>query len=201
MIEHCIDALEKLRAIAIRPQGDTKAGPLEGDLLKQVMSAIASTPYTMFNAGTIEGSLSFEEGLSRTWSEFRELGATAWHELRSRVDASLAGLLLVYSMRMSILAVRHREKHRLYDAAMGLVIDNDLLDYRDVLTVACLIYDAATRIGIDPSMPIRDAMTHATLARRNLLEGYLTGPSYTKSITSMGFEALKTKHGFTYQMR
>ena len=201
MIEHCIDSLTKLREARNLGRERRESEPNRADALSQIMDAVAENPYTMFSCHEIERVFDFEEHLSRTWEEFRSLSSADWDEIRSLVDVTLAGTLLSYSMRMAILAVRGRDVRRLRDAVMGLVVDNDLVDFRDLVTHACLVYDAAKRTGVDPESLFRAAMRYAIAGRRRLLEDYLAGPSYNKSIQSMGFDAVETKHGFAYQMR
>ena len=210
MIKNCIDALIKARArakipstgrIPILEASIDDASDEHANFVRALRESLIEDCYNIFFYHEVEGTLDFEEELSRNWDEFESLASAEWAEIRSIVDASLAGTLLIYSMRMSTLAVRGGNPRRLRDAVMGLVVDTDLLDSRDIIVAATLAYDAATRIGADPEQLLRASMKYATPARKNLLDEYLRGPSFTKSIRSMGFDAVETELGFVYSKR
>lgn len=174
MIKSCIDALSKLR------------------------EALTHRDYSMRRHDAL---LDFEIHLSKTWDEFRTLTSVEWTELRSFLDSTFATALLIYSMRMSMLAVRNRDEGLLHNAVMALTVDDHLVDDRDTQIIATLVYDAATRIGCDPEALFRAALRYTTAHRRRLLESFLGGPSYLKCITSMGYEAVETELGFVYKLR
>jgi len=212
MIKNCLDALTKARSRA-RIRSSIVLPPLleaaiadnvhdeHADFVRAIKDGLSADCYTMFSCHEIQGILDFEQQLSSTWDDFEALVSVEWGDIRSFVDPRLAGTLLVYSMRMSMLVVRNRDKRRLRDAVMGLVVDKDLLDYRDLLTIASLAYDAALRIGADPKTYFRRAIRYATADRRQLLETYLDSPSHMKSIESMGCEAVESEFGFVYRLR
>lgn len=156
--------------------------------------------YTLFSCHRITGILDAEERLSNKWTEFELLNTTDWNDIRSLIDEHASGKLLAYGMRMAFLAVRHRKQVGVWHGLMGLVVDNDILDYRDVLTVATLLYDAATRLEASPEVMFQRAIVRAAPRRAKLLKGYLVAPDFTKSVQSMGFEAADTESGFVYKM-
>src|SRR5262249_23317668 len=148
--------------------------------------------YTLFSCHKIKDYLDVEEQLSNKWTEFESLTTSDWNDISASIDEIKSGCLLVYGMRMAFLSVRSRKPLGVWHGLMGLVLDNDILDYRDVLRVATLLYDAATRLGASPEELFQRAIIHATSRRCELLKGFLTAPDFTKSIRSKGFEAVYT---------
>lgn len=174
MIKDCLDALTKLR------------------------EALMNSNYSIWRH---EGILDSELEVSGTWDDFESLSSDEWAELRCLVDSTTATALLIYSMRMSMLAVRGRDEGLLRNAVMALIVDDHVVDDQDTQARAALVYDAATRIGADAEALFRTAILYATRGRRQLLEGYLRGPTYVNSIRSMGYEGVETGLGFVYRLR
>jgi hypothetical protein len=155
--------------------------------------------YTVFACDKQTTILEAEDRLSEKWTGFESLSTDDWREIRSVIDLTGAGLLLVYAMRMSIFAVREKSVAKIWYGLMGIVLDNDVLDYRDVLSIATLLYDAAVRLQVPAEDLFHRASTHATPQRARLLDGFVRAPAFTKSIRSKGFEAVYTDDGFVYR--
>lgn len=170
-------------------------------LEKFYSKANAIDEYTLKSCHKIRHILDFEEQLSNRWTDFELLTGADWIDIRASIDQLLAGNLLVYGMRMAFLSVRSKKELGIWHGLMALVLDNDLLDYRDVLTIATLLYDGATLLGVCPDGLFQRAMLHATTRRSELLKGYLTAPSFTKSVESKGFERRGSGQDFVYEWR
>ena len=69
-------------------------------------------------------------------------------------------------------------------------MDNDIVDPRDTLTVCCVLYAAAVRIGVCPEVIFKRLSQFATLQRRKVFDGFLTGSSSIRSLKSMGVELI-----------
>jgi hypothetical protein len=101
-------------------------------MLKNCMAALGKLAQALtkhcYSIECHEGLLDFEGELSSTWHEFQKLTDDEWGQLRSGFDYSGAMALLIYSMRMSMLAVRCQHERLLDNAAMALVVDNHPVD-------------------------------------------------------------------------
>jgi hypothetical protein len=168
------------------------------DGLKQLLT---NNRYTIFDCHQVRGILEPEARLSEAWGEFELLTSHEWSEIRTSIDQHLAGMLLVYGMRMATLSVREGNPIRVSHGLMALVLDQDLLDQRDVLCDAALLYDASTRLNVSPEALFRRSANYASSQRSSLLLQYLTAPDYMKSAESMGFDVVTTEEGFTYKHR
>jgi hypothetical protein len=155
--------------------------------------------YTIFSCHEIHQILSVEAQLSERWVDFETLSSRDWDDIRASVDEACSGYLLVYGMRMAFLSVRAKKQIGIWHGVMGIVVDGDILDYRDVLSVATLLYDAALRLEANPAVLFQRGLRHATPKRRELLESFLSGPDFTKSIRSKGFEAIGSGQDFVYK--
>lgn len=154
--------------------------------------------YTVFSCHEIGQVLSAETHLSERWVDFEKLSSRDWADIRASVDEVCAGYLLVYGMRMAFLSVRANEQIGIWHGLMGIVLD-DILDYRDVLSVATLLYDAALRLEASYEVLFQRGLKYASPKRRQLLEEFLNGPEFTKSIRSKGFEAVGSGPQFVYK--
>jgi len=154
--------------------------------------------YTIFSCHEIHQILSAEAQLSERWVDFETLSSRDWDDIRASVDEVCSGYLLVYGMRMAFLSVRAKKQIGIWHGLMGIVID-DILDYRDVLSVGTLLYDAALRLEAKPEVLFQRGVKYASPKRRQLLEAFLSGPEFTKSIRSKGFEAVGSGLEFVYK--
>ncbi|MCL6508392.1 MAG: hypothetical protein K6T59_15360 [Bryobacteraceae bacterium] len=155
--------------------------------------------YTIFSCHKISKILSTEAQLSERWGDFETLSSQEWDDIRASVDDVCAGYLLVYGMRMAFLSVRAKKQIGIWYGVMGIVVDDDILDYRDVLSVATLLYDGALRLEANPAVLFHRGLRHATRKRRELLESFVSAPAFTKLIRSKGFEAIGSGQDFAYR--
>jgi hypothetical protein len=164
-------------------------------------NAISHIPgYNLFKCNTIALPLEAETNLSGAWRTFELLDIGGWMSVRASITRKCAGGLLTYAVRMATLAVRTYEASHVYDGFFSLVVDERLMDYRDVCRVACVLYDAATRIHSSPDSLVTKLSRFAAPSRRDVLLGWLGGRDYTKTLRSMGFEAAETDFGLEYRI-
>jgi hypothetical protein len=163
-------------------------------------TAIPDHGYTLFSCHEIPELLPGEEQLSEQWAKFELLTRADWAEVHASIDAIRSGCLLVYGMRMAFLSVRANKEAGIWHGLMGIVLGNDIFDYRAVLSVATLLYEGALRLEANPEGLFQRAVAHASPKRRELLEGFETGPNFTKSIESKGFVCFGSGKQFTYKM-
>jgi hypothetical protein len=127
---------------------------------------------------------------------------------RSREELSLASqrltlrqadLLGAFSIRMATLAVRTNDIKVLCGGTFGLVIDDNLQDWRDVLLSLSVIDDSACRLGTDLGVVIKDAFQVASIQRRQTITEYLARDPVMRGIKVMRIEALGEGDAFRYK--
>jgi hypothetical protein len=99
---------------------------------------------------------------------------------------------------MATAALRTTSAEHVVQGLMALVLDDEYLDYRDILTDATVLYDASLRVKIGPDDLFARCAQFAAPKRRALLVDYLRPPGYTKSIASKGVKLIDTVEGPAY---
>ncbi|HWE92735.1 MAG TPA: hypothetical protein VG269_02070 [Tepidisphaeraceae bacterium] len=131
--------------------------------------------------------------------------------LRSRDDVTaIAGelsthqayVLATFSVRMAIFAARTNALLELHASTFGMVIDDNLLDWRDVLVALSVIEDCAVRIGTDLSSIMQGAINVASDRRRyTIVSDYLSRSPEMRGIKVMGIEALGSGEKLRYRQK
>jgi len=86
-------------------------------------------------------------------------------------------------------AVQTNEAEDLRHGALALVIDADVLDPRDLYGALGVLYEAATRLGIDIfRQVIAPVIEIATASRRKLIRDFFFHPEIEQSIGKLGAE-------------
>jgi hypothetical protein len=112
-----------------------------------------------------------------------------------------ADLLSAFTVRMATFAVRKNAIHVLRIGTLPLVVDDNLLDWRNVLMVLSIIDDSALRLGTDLESVIQDAIALASDRRRTTINEYLLRPPAFRGIKVMGIEALGNGDQFRYKKK
>ena len=98
--------------------------------------------------------------------------------------------LVIFAVRMAVLAVRINCPNYLTAAFLGLVVDDNTADFRDILSAIAIIENCAMRLNMDFVDVVDNAFRLATPERRDLIKnGYLSRPPNMKGIAVMGFKA------------
>ena len=116
------------------------------------------------------------------------------------MNLDLTAKLAAFSMRMASVAQRNNSGHFVHCGLLAQVLDQDIVDPRDVYTLCCVLYDSAIRIAMTPQLIFRKVSHFATPLRRTLLEDYLSGPAHMRSLRSMGVAIIQTPEGLSYAM-
>jgi len=152
----------------------------------------------MFNSHKLGELLPVEEQLAQKLCSEKELDKESCKAIREHMSEECFAKILAFSLRMAGAAVRKRESQYIRAGVNSLALDDDLIDPRDVYLVSSVLFDAASRLSQNPEMFFSRAIELASLTRSNLLQtGFLAGPSYMKSIQSMGVELLEDSDDFT----
>lgn len=122
-------------------------------------------------------------------------------QLGQEVDLAQSYLLLDFAVRSAIYAVRAGSPRALHNGAFALVLDRDLLDYRDVLVALSVIEDCALRLGSDLKSSITPVLGIATEKRRDTIMGYLGRPPELRGLGVMGMVVSGEGPMLTYSMR
>ncbi len=120
--------------------------------------------------------------------------------IRSRIDRRLGGRLLGFSYGAAILGLRQKSEQRLRVGLVAHAIE-DLAagDVRDNLVILTLLFDAAKRIGSDPSTLFREVAGTSAPAMSAVLLDYLKRDPQLQTPECMGFREVETPEGVGYQ--
>ncbi|GEM_PF-6160229 len=110
-------------------------------------------------------------------------------DIASKLTMDQAYTLPAFSLRMAIYAVRTNAIQALRAGTFGLVIDNDLKDWRDVLLSLSIVEDCASRLGTDLHSVMQNAIKVATDQRRDTINAYISRPPDWRGLGIMRVEA------------
>jgi hypothetical protein len=96
--------------------------------------------------------------------------------------------LVTFTTRMAIFSVRSGSTVPILTTIAMIVIDDGLVDWRDVLTALSIIEDCAARMSLDIGELLNSVIPLATEKRRHSIRnGYLGRPVAMRSPAVMGF--------------
>jgi hypothetical protein len=128
-----------------------------------------------------------------------ELSREDLEAMRAKVGRREARILDTFVMRMAILAVRRADPEIIKKSIVGLFLDNDVLDYRDVLTTVSIVNDCASRVGIDPREVIARFQAIANAHRwSTIIDGFFSRTPEMKKPETMGYKAIDGPDGIEY---
>jgi hypothetical protein len=146
----------------------------------------------------LANELVFLEALSLNVPECRADIQPIADQLTTRQSYSL----VIFSVRMSVYSVRQREAVLLLNALPALVIDNDSVDWRDILVALSIVEDCASRTGLNASTALENIARIASFDRADTIrEGYLSRAPNMRAVNVMGFVAIEDQHGVQYVRR
>ncbi len=169
--------------------------------LEEFDSGLEFESYNMINCHNIVDELPVESDLAAALPHFAELGESERAAIRERINSRLAAKLAAFALRMGAMALRERSVAKLRSGAIALTLDADVLDYRDVYRTLAVLCDAASRISAPFDEMMEQVAHHATSERASIINGYLLGPDYMRSIKSMGISLRDTAAGPMYETR
>jgi hypothetical protein len=119
--------------------------------------------------------------------------AATFRNTLTQVDAySLA----IFAVRMAVLGVRTNSERPLVSSFWAIVIDNDLLDWRDVLACLAIIEDCCLRIGCDFRQLAHLHLELATQRRKKtIFDGYLVRSGEMRAVGVFGIKAVRGAGG------
>lgn len=145
--------------------------------------------YNCFNCHKIGGILEVEESLARSLPDFIALSETDRAAVRAQVGSDLAAKLGAFGLRMASIGLQERKASYLRSGVIAFALDRDVLDPRDVYVILATLSDAAMRISSPLDDTIKQVSRCCTTQRAKIMiDGFLSGPDYMRSLTSMGVE-------------
>lgn len=81
---------------------------------------------------------------------------------------------------------------------LGLILDNDDHDDRDVYTALAIFNNAAERISVSFEELCQNIMPYSTPQRAAVFSNFIEGPRYMRSFESMGLAIVTTDNGDFY---
>ena len=119
--------------------------------------------------------------------------------LRIQVDGDMAYGLVSLATRLAILSVRNGDPELLKKGLWGILVDDGLVDWRDILRALSVIDDCARRVGFPIEPFLRESAEFATEKRKHtILEGYLSRPSALRMPEIMGLKARGAASNLVY---
>jgi hypothetical protein len=98
--------------------------------------------------------------------------------------------LIQFAIRMAVLAVRRDNPDILITSLPGLILDDDKVDWRDILRALSIIENCAVRLGIEFRPAVENLCQFATPKRRHtIVEGYLVRSPDMRDVRVMGYAA------------
>jgi hypothetical protein len=122
--------------------------------------------------------------------------------IRARLDRQSAMDLAILGLRMAVLGVRKGSRSFVPPSTACLLIDDELMDWRDVLGALSIANHCASRLNIDFDQLIQSMIGLAANGRRSLvLNDYVARTPTMRDIGTMGFVATGSGEDFTILRR
>lgn len=102
-----------------------------------------------------------------------------------------------YAYYAAIYAVRLDDPETLKRGVLALAIENNRLDYRDVMGLLSLLNHSAARLGVQPDSVFSEVMPLAPTQFANMLKGFIQRSGDDRAIRGFGFHEEDTPL-FTY---
>jgi hypothetical protein len=121
--------------------------------------------------------------------------------LRCLLDLRLAYNAVIFSLRMAVLGVRTHSPEPLRFGLVGLFLDNDMVDWRDMLGALAIAEYCASRVGTELRAEILGVTALATPRRQRTIESYFSRPAEMRTPEVMGFRPLRGNDELFFQQK
>ena len=128
--------------------------------------------------------------------KYNNLSSTDREIEANRMDISCAGLLLAHAQNIATYVMNHsNEGQMLKTALIALSLAARTVDFRDITVILSLIFDSASRVGVD-------LLSLASESECSVLDlrSFSARPPEDKSIECMGY-TIQYKNGKPYYFR
>ncbi|WP_009962457.1 hypothetical protein [Verrucomicrobium spinosum] len=149
----------------------------------------------------VEIPLEVEIQLARAF-ELHALDSAAILLLRGKLDPEQAYAFVTFAVRMSVLAVRKCEIKLIRSVLVCLILDDALVDSKDILRALGIIDDCCGRLDLDLAKEMEELSVIAVPRRRHtLIDGYFSRSPDMKGALIMGFVPAGEMGQFGYVRR
>jgi hypothetical protein len=149
--------------------------------------------------GTTKIPLESELKMAKEIQDAMPLTSESLVPLRERLTIRRAYQLIIFAVRMAVLAARTGAAGLIDTAIYGLVIENGLVDWRDTLRALSIIEDCAKRLGIDFQNKIKQFENlMSDKSKKVVFEGYCSRAVEMRAVTAMGFIVENGEDGVSY---
>jgi hypothetical protein len=188
------DELVKYRGGSLVGHGSMDVQELEERIRRFLASGSAHFDFPM--GGTTPIPMQSEQDLVSLFIDAPRLTPSVAAEFRSTLTRPDAYSLAIFAIRMAVLAVRTNSERTLVSSFWAIVIDNDVLDWRDVLACLAIIEDCCLRIGCNFHQLTHLHLDLATQRRRKTIcDGYLIRSGVMRTVEVFGFKAVRGADG------
>lgn len=98
--------------------------------------------------------------------------------------------VVIYSVRTAIYAVKGNSRDYLISGLIGLLLDDGIVDWRDVLGALSIIEECSTRLGINLQSEFDKILPLASQRRRKtILNDFYSRSKAQRQVTTMGFKS------------
>jgi hypothetical protein len=163
--------------------------------------AVQHSNYNMFNCSELGPLIEAEQHLAVALMALDARNDGDLRKVRGQIRLELTAKLIALSLRMASNAVQSRCFDFVGAGARALVLDDDVADSRDILLCLAVLHDAGSRLKGDMTSVLCEVSKLATTQRGSVIESFLNGPDYMKSLTSMGVDLIGSSHGPGYKVR
>ena len=115
--------------------------------------------------------------------------------MRKELARNDAYSLAIFAARMAVLSLERKQKELLESSFWALVVDDDRLDWRDVLVSLSIVEDCLLGHNGDIAGLIRSHAEIATERRKKIVLGYLKRRFKMRSVEIMGYKAVQVTDG------
>jgi hypothetical protein len=163
--------------------------------------ALSRADYSRISCDKLGAIFPWESQLAQSVEAFAFLAEADRDAIRSRVTEDMEYALLTFAMRMASETVNLGVTDLTSAAAMAFALANAAADPRDIYVTLAIVHDAGLRKGA----PVGDLLRGAARVAASrmsyfIVDGFLTGPAYMKSIDSMGVRLVAVGGRLTYRL-
>jgi hypothetical protein len=152
--------------------------------------------------GTNAIPMKSENAILDSLEDAERLTRNAVIPIRDQLGLRQSYSMVIFAVRMAVLAVRTNTQHYLKAGFLGLAVAGRQVDWRDLLGALSIIEDCANRLGLEFRVEIEQCVAlMADEARETLIDGYLSRLPEMRKVEVMGFVAQNCEAGLCYVCR
>lgn len=153
-------------------------------------------PYQMISRGEMptEAEVRLSEAIKRS----APISEQEVLLVRSRLDLEQAYFLVNFARRMAVYGARINDVDVLTRCTLGFVLDENLVEWRDILIDLSILEDCAVRLGADTEAVLEASLRFASDKRRETIRGYCSRPPEMRGLKVMRVAVTGSGHELTY---